>query len=190
MVAVFFDLEKAYDTTWKYGILNDLYDMGPRGQLPIFITNFLNNRKFKVRLRTVMLDSFEQENGVPQGSILSVTLFGIKINSIVKSITPGTECTVFVDDFLICYRSRQMRTIERQLQRSLNGIQTWADTSGFKFSTTKTVIIHFCNKRKLHADPHLTINNNIIPVVQETKFLGITFDQQIILYSTSQKSMC
>ena len=24
LVAVFFDLEKAYDTTWKYGIMNDL----------------------------------------------------------------------------------------------------------------------------------------------------------------------
>jgi hypothetical protein len=25
VVSVFFDLEKAYDTTWKYGILNDLH---------------------------------------------------------------------------------------------------------------------------------------------------------------------
>ena len=28
VVAVFFDLEKAYDTTWKYGILKDLEDAG------------------------------------------------------------------------------------------------------------------------------------------------------------------
>ena len=26
LVAVFFDLEKAYDATWKYGIMNDLHD--------------------------------------------------------------------------------------------------------------------------------------------------------------------
>jgi len=25
VTAVFFDLEKAYDTTWKFGILKDLY---------------------------------------------------------------------------------------------------------------------------------------------------------------------
>ena len=25
--AIFFDLEKAYDTTWKHGILSDLYDL-------------------------------------------------------------------------------------------------------------------------------------------------------------------
>ena len=28
VVAVFFDLEKAYDTTWKYGIMNDLHEIG------------------------------------------------------------------------------------------------------------------------------------------------------------------
>ena len=42
LVAVFFDLQKAYDTTWKYGILNDLHDMGLRGNLLIFIGNFFD----------------------------------------------------------------------------------------------------------------------------------------------------
>ena len=33
--AIFFDLEKAYDTTWKHGILKDLYNAGLRGKLQI-----------------------------------------------------------------------------------------------------------------------------------------------------------
>ena len=28
VVAVFFDLEKAYDTTWKHGIMKDLHKLG------------------------------------------------------------------------------------------------------------------------------------------------------------------
>ena len=32
VVAVFFDLEKAYDTTWKYGILRDLHELGVKGR--------------------------------------------------------------------------------------------------------------------------------------------------------------
>ena len=48
LVAVFFDLEKAYDTTWKYGIMNDLHEIGLKGRLPIFVQNFLSNREFKV----------------------------------------------------------------------------------------------------------------------------------------------
>lgn len=39
-VAVFFDLEKAYDTTWKFGILKDLYQLGFTGHLQIFIAIF------------------------------------------------------------------------------------------------------------------------------------------------------
>ena len=40
-VAVFFDLEKAYDCTWKYGIMKDLHEAGLRGRLPCFIEGFL-----------------------------------------------------------------------------------------------------------------------------------------------------
>ena len=36
-MSIFFDLEKVYDTTWKYDILKDLFDMGLRGNLPNFI---------------------------------------------------------------------------------------------------------------------------------------------------------
>ena len=39
---IFFYLEKAYDTTWKYGILKDLFDMGLKGKVPTFISKFLS----------------------------------------------------------------------------------------------------------------------------------------------------
>ena len=124
LVAVFFDLEKAYDTTWKYGIMNDLHDIGLRGRLPDFISNYLKDRQFQVRVGATLSDHQDQEMGVPQGGILSVTLFNIKINNIVKALKPGTDCSLYVDDFLICYRSKSMATIERQLQQCLNNIQT------------------------------------------------------------------
>jgi len=76
-----FTLEKAYDTTWKHGIMKDLSDAGIRGRLPMFIQGFLQNRQFQVRLGSHMSNVFKQEMGVPQGSILSVTLFALKINS-------------------------------------------------------------------------------------------------------------
>ena len=36
VVSIFLDLEKAYDTTWKYGIMNNIHDMDLRGRLPPF----------------------------------------------------------------------------------------------------------------------------------------------------------
>ena len=179
LTAVFFDLEKAYDTTWKYGIMRDLSDFGLKGRLPHFIDNFLFNRNFKVRVATTLSDLQGQEEGVPQGSILSVTLFSIKINNIVKALNPGVDCSLYVDDFLICYRSKHMHTIERQLQQCLNKIQKWALENGFKFSKTKTQCMHFCQLRGLHNDPVLKLDGVEIPVVDQYKFLGVIFDRKL-----------
>ena len=157
--------------------MEDLHEIGPRGRLPSFIDNFLQDRTFKVKVGTTLSDLHNQEMGVPQGSILSVLLFSIKINKIVKCLKPGVDCSLYVDDFLICYRSKNMHTIERQLQLCLNKIQTWADENGFKFSKSKTVCMHFCQKRGLHPDPSLTLDGTPIPVVEQTKFLGLIFDR-------------
>ena len=179
LTAVFFDLEKAYDTTWKYGIMRDLNDFGLKGRLPHFIDNFLSNRNFKVRVGTTLSDLQGQEEGVPQGSILSVTLFSIKINNIVKTLNPGVDCSLYVDDFLICYRSKHIHTIERQLQQCLNKIQKWALENGFKFSKTKTQCMHFCQLRRLHNNPVLKLDGVEIPVVDQYKFLGVIFDRKL-----------
>ena len=179
VVSVFFDLESAYDTTWKYGILKDLHDFGLRGRLPLFIAAFLNERYFRVRVGDSLSGRREQEMGVPQGCILSVTLFSVKINNIVKAINPGVECSLYVDDFVICFRSRNMNIIERQLQQCLNKLQTWADKNGFKFSKAKTKCMHFCKLRGMHPEPSLHMNNTPIQVVPEFKFLGVIFDQKL-----------
>ena len=78
VLAVFFDLEKAYDTTWKHGILSDLFYLEFRGRLPIFIQNFPSDFHFQVKSGTTYSNSYLQENGVPQGSILTSMLFNLK----------------------------------------------------------------------------------------------------------------
>jgi len=45
-VAVFFDLEKAYESAWKFGIMRDLHEAGLRGRLPCFIQGFLKIESF------------------------------------------------------------------------------------------------------------------------------------------------
>ena len=179
MAAIFFDLEKAYDTTWKYGIMKDLHRCGLKGNLPIFIENFLNDRYFRVRINTTLSKHYFQENGVPQGAILSVTLFILKINSIVDCLKEDIDGSLYVDDFLISCRSKNMFSIERKLQLCLNRLQRWCDENGFKFSKSKTVCVHFCQKRGLHPDPDLLLDGSPIPVVPETKFLGVIFDKKL-----------
>jgi len=104
------------------------------------------------------------EADVPQGSLLSTTLFILKINNIIKTVLPNVEFFLYVDDFVICYSSHNMNAIERKLQQVFNKLQTWANTNGFKFSQDKTRVIHFCNQRKLHLDPVLFLNNQQLTV--------------------------
>ena len=177
VVAVFFDLEKAYDTTWRYGIMKDIHKLGLRGRLPTFIESFLADRAMQVRVGSTLSDLYDQEQGVPQGGVLSTTLFNIKINDIVNCLDNLTDCSLYVDDFCICFRSKSMRTIERHLQQNLNKIEHWATNNGFKFSKSKTQCVHFCQLRK--QDPVLTLYGSPIPVVQEYKYLGLIFDKKL-----------
>ena len=100
LVAVFFDLEKAYDTTWRYDILRTLHSWGFRGCLPLFLQEFLSNRSFRVRLGTTCSEWCYFENGFAQGSILSVSVFAVAINSIVSTVRAPVSASLCVDDFL------------------------------------------------------------------------------------------
>ena len=105
--------------------MNDLHDFYMRGRLAYFISTFFNERQFRVRVSDTFSNPHEQEMGSPQGSILSFTLFSVKINNIVKSVCPGVECFLYVDDFCICYRFKHIHSIERQLQQVLNNLSKW-----------------------------------------------------------------
>ena len=63
VVSILFDLEKAYDTTWKHDILLDLKNLGFTGNLPLFISNFLTDRNFQVRIGSTFVRSFFSRNG-------------------------------------------------------------------------------------------------------------------------------
>ena len=179
MIAIFFDLEKAFDTTWKYGILRDLHTAGLRGHLPIYIQNFLTDRYFRVRIGNLLSDQYPQELGVPQGSILSPTLFNIKINSITQCIIPNVHCTLYVDDFTIYTSSSDQKTAVTCLQSCLNNLTTWSNQNGFKFSQNKTVSMHFCRKCNITVAPNLKVSGFKIPTVTTVKFLGLTLDNRL-----------
>ena len=83
-----------------------------------------------------------------------------------------------------CYRSKHIHIIDRHLRWCLTKLQEWADTNGFKFSTAKTVCVHFCRLHKFYSDPQLLVNGSPIPVVEEVKSLGIIFDKNSHFFLT------
>ena len=122
--AIFFDIEAAYDTVARPVILRKLFKYGIRGCMGFFIQNFLSNRSFRVRVGNHLSSSFMQENGVPQGGVLSVALFAIMINDIGDDLPAAIGRSLFVDDLVIWYSASSARLIlSRQLQLAVTRLE-------------------------------------------------------------------
>ena len=143
-----------------------------KDRLPQFIDGFLSKRKFRIHIDSTLSDVKNQEESILQSSILSVTLFNIKISNVIKELPSGIDGSLYVDDFMICFKSNYIHTIEQKLQQGLKKISRWATVNGFRFSKTKTKCVHFCHKKKLHNACSLKCDGSEIPVVGEYKFLG------------------
>ena len=94
-------------------------------------------------------------------------------------IPPGILSTLFVDDLSLSFSASTMALAECRIQLGINNVVKWADTNGFKFSYSKTAVVHFCKIRKFHLDPDLYLKNHRIPCVEETRFLGLIFDKKL-----------
>jgi ribonuclease HI len=181
LIAIFYDLEKAYDTTWRFGILRDLHKCGLRGRLPKYIAAFLSKRRLRVKIDNHLSDQKDIENGVPQGSVLSVTLFAIKINQITKHIPkdPRFSISLYVDDLQVGYRSTDLTTIGYKLQDCMDNVVRWATDNGFRFSTEKTKAMRFSINPGLYLNPELKMYNKTLPYVENIKFLGLIWDTKL-----------
>ena len=138
--------------------------------MPLFIQAFLAHRFFQVRVGSTLSERKCQDEGVPQGSVLSVTLFALAINGVSAVIPKDIMYTLFVDDLSISFAASRMATAERKIQLTIDRIVKWADMCGFKFSSSKSVVVHFCRIRGLHPDPDLYLKGQRIPCIKETRF--------------------
>jgi hypothetical protein len=75
--AVFLDIKKAFDTTWYSSLLHKLSKFEFSTNLIKLIGSFLSQRKFNVSVEGEISKPRKMQAGVPQGSVLSPTLFNI-----------------------------------------------------------------------------------------------------------------
>ena len=147
LVVVFLDLEKAYDMVWSYGLLQELINIGLKGHLPLFINNFLNNRTIQVKINDFISRKFKLENGLPQGSVLSVFLFLIAINKLFQNCNQ-TINKLFCDDGMFWCQDQHLAKVEEKILDTLNQISTWANQNGLKFSAQKSCYCIFTHKKQ------------------------------------------
>ena len=150
------------------------------GRLLVFVSEYLRDRRIRVRIGTTLSDEFYPEESVPTGGVLAVTCFGLTINELPSCFAKDIFKALFVDDLAICFWGRSLDTIERHLQQAVNAIQEWATSNGFRFAAHKCKVIHFTAPRsRAKIPPIVRIRNTLLPVEESTKFLGLWWDSHL-----------
>lgn len=178
VLAVSFDIDKAYDTIWRGSILSQLANWGISGNILGFVQFFLSKRTFRVRIGNVLSDPFPQDNGVTQGSNLSTTLFIVGMDNIKTRVPPTVKYCHFVDDFFIYTISSSIMAATERIQDTIHELEDWSKECGLQFSSQKSQCILFSNKREL-PNLHITLNKVELPVVDQIKFLGLIMDRRL-----------
>ena len=177
LVVVFLDIEKAYDMVWAHGLLQELFNIGLRGNLPIFIQNFLMNRTIQVKIANFISSKYKIENGLPQGSIISVVLFLIVINKMFANCNQ-TINKLFCDDGAFWYRAPNLDLAEGKIQNTLDHLTKWSKENGLKFSTQKSTYCIFTHHYKTRH-LNLKLYDANLPSSFEVKYLGLTLDHRL-----------
>ena len=83
--AVALDISKAFDRVWHNALLSKLPSYGLPSNFCQWVSSFLSNRFIRVMVDGNLSDCFSINAGVPQGSVLSTTLFLFHINDLLAS---------------------------------------------------------------------------------------------------------
>ncbi len=179
LAAIFLDFSKAFDMVWHNGVLQKLANKGVKGRMANFIQSFLKNRSLSVRVGTTISDTMPLQNGTPQGSIISPTLFNIMIDDLFEEVGKQVSTAKYADDGTLWISHRNPVHIRSQLQRSLSVISKWCDKWGFTLSSEKTVAVVFKRIGMEPISPSLTIQGKAIQYKKHARFLGVIFDEHL-----------
>ena len=192
LLAIFFDITKAFDTIWKYKVISTLHSWNIRGNILHFINNFLKNREFSVRISNTLSQNHSLHNGLPQGAVLSPTLFNVGINDLPTVIPPYILEALFADDFSIFLECQDPTLGENLFQEAATNIHRWSLRNGLNISPSKSTAMHFCRKYKCQKTLNVSLNTTPIPLTESAKYLGLIFDNKLSWskYVNSLKQSC
>ena len=188
-VAVALDISKAFDRVWHSKLLSKLPSFGIPPNLCTLIKSFLTDRSISVRVDGHTSPSAPINSGVPQGSVLSPTLFLLFINDLLSCTNNPIHS--YADDSTLHmskvfdsaadstqHLDESRRSVELSLSDDLKAITEWGDSNLVKFNSSKTQCTIFSLKQS-NFNPHLQFSNSILSVDNELHMLGLSFSSDL-----------
>ena len=124
------DISKAFDRVWHAGLLHKLKSYGISGQT-FGLISFLSNKQLQVVLDGKSLQEYPVNAGVPQGSILSLTVFLRFINDlsdVACDITIYADATTFYSKWNQASDLWQQLELASEIESDLRDTVDWGKT--------------------------------------------------------------
>ena len=138
-----------------------------------WLSDFLFNRTARVKLDGTISRQVKLREGVPQGGVISPTLFLVYMNGITTTVPRQVSNTLHADDFAVWCAEEHTTTAVLRIQNTKNEVCSWTESWALQLNTTKTVSTLFTlsiTKEKVS----LKLDNQPVPKVETPTFLGVT----------------
>jgi hypothetical protein len=186
------DVEKAFDSVWHDGLIFKMSQLKFPNYLLKIVQSFLSDRQSFVQVKFSKSSKFNVVAGVPQGSILSPTLFNIYLNDIP---TPkGCVKAIYADDTALKSTGgrHEIKNIVKKLQNGLKTLEKFFSKWKIKLNHDKTEAILFSHSIILNREKNsnkIVFNEQSIEWKNQIKYLGLILDSKLIFKSNTQNSL-
>ena len=180
-------MEKAFDKVWKDGLRLKLRKNEISGCMYRCLCQYLENRKARVQLNGCYSRKKTLREGVPQGGVLSPTLFLIYINDIMKDMHPRIQGAMYADDLVLWRAEESIYVVNNRIQQALDVLYEWTKRWMVRLNADKTTYSVFSlspNQKKVV----LKINGECLKQELSPTYLGITFDRRLTWKSHIEKA--
>lgn len=175
VVAILFDLTRAFDSVDPVLLSEKIDSLGIRGSLNQWINSFLINRKIVVRVEEVISREFDVDLGTPQGSVLGPLIFMLYINDLPDNISVG-KTFLYADDTCIVVSDTSLSELNSKIEIIFHEFNNWCNTNKLIVNHSKSVVIEFFNNHRKPSITRVNFNNQMIDISENCKLLGTILD--------------
>ena len=131
------DFKKAFDKVWTDGLLLKLRRCNISGNMFKWFKSYTHNRRARVVIDDNKSKKILLRHGVPQGGVLSPTLFIVFMNDLVKQLPTFVESVMYADDLVMWTTEEYAATAQIRLQTAVNILSNWANEWCVKINRSK-----------------------------------------------------